>query len=107
MCIYCNTINYRKIYQTHFGSIPFDEDGRTFDIHHKDGNKKNNIPSNLMCVSIDQHYDIHNARGDYGECLAISMRMKITPEQKSAIAKKAVRKQLDTGIHNFFAYESF
>lgn len=51
--------NYRKIWEDNFGPIPKDENGRSYEIHHKDGNTENNDLSNLMCVSIKEHYDIH------------------------------------------------
>ena len=44
MCIYCGTDKYRKIYEQHHGPIPIDESGRTYDIHHIDGNHFNNDP---------------------------------------------------------------
>ena len=52
-------MNYRKIWVTHYGKIPKDEQGRTFDIHHIDGNRKNNDINNLICVSMEDHYKIH------------------------------------------------
>lgn len=50
---------YRKIYESHYGPIPIDETGRTYEIHHIDGNSENNDISNLKCVSIQEHYNIH------------------------------------------------
>lgn len=35
--------DYRKIYKDYYECIPTDETGRTFDIHHIDGNRNNNI----------------------------------------------------------------
>ena len=64
MCIYCGTKHYRKIYQNHVGPIPKDETGRTYEIHHIDGDRENNDPNNLLCVSIKEHYDIHETQGD-------------------------------------------
>ena len=52
-------MNYRKIWESHHGEIPKDEMGRTFDIHHIDGNRKNNSIENLLCVSLEDHYKIH------------------------------------------------
>ena len=68
MCIYCATDNYRKIYETHYGPIPIDEEGRTFDIHHIDGNHSNNSPQNLKAVTIKEHYDIHYLQEDWSAC---------------------------------------
>ena len=35
---------HRSIYKKHYGSIPIDDEGRTFDVHHKDGKRSNNDP---------------------------------------------------------------
>jgi hypothetical protein len=35
---------YRKIYEQNFGPIPKDGDGRSYDVHHIDGNRNNNVP---------------------------------------------------------------
>lgn len=55
MCIYCKTDDYRKIYENHSGSIP-----KGYEIHHIDGNHSNNIPSNLMAVTAEEHYNLSN-----------------------------------------------
>jgi hypothetical protein len=52
---------FRKIYEDYFGPIPKDSDGRSYDIHHIDGDHSNNHPSNLKAVTIQEHYDIHYA----------------------------------------------
>lgn len=53
-------MNYRKIWEDVNGPIPTDEFGRSYEIHHKDGNRKNNCLSNLICVSLEEHYEIHS-----------------------------------------------
>lgn len=70
--------NYRKIWEDNFGPIPKDENGRSYEIHHKDGNAENNDLSNLMCVSIKEHYDIHYKQKDWLACSLISHRMGIS-----------------------------
>lgn len=52
-------MNYRKLWEDVHGKIPKDENGRTYDIHHIDGNRKNNSIENLICLSIEDHYKIH------------------------------------------------
>jgi len=52
-------MNYRKIWEEINGPIPKDSSGRTFDIHHIDGNRKNNSIENLICLSIEDHFKIH------------------------------------------------
>tara|TARA_R110000868_G_scaffold410650_2_gene699406 strand:- start:1188 stop:1946 length:759 start_codon:yes stop_codon:yes gene_type:complete len=68
--------NYRKIWMNQFGEIPIDSDGRSYDIHHIDGNKNNNQIQNLIAVSIKEHFDIHYKQGDFEACGAISLRMQ-------------------------------
>lgn len=80
---------YRKIYEDNNGPIPKDEEGRTYDIHHLDGNTENNDPSNLIAVSIKEHYEIHKARGDTKACLALMARMSVSPEEKRKLASEA------------------
>ena len=87
MCIYCGTTYHRLIYENHFGPIPVDEEGRRYEIHHVDGNHSNNELSNLQCVSIKEHYQIHLSQGDLKACLIMSKRMKLSPQEKSRLAK--------------------
>lgn len=95
MCIYCNTKYYRKIYENHYSTIPKDQDGRKYDIHHIDGNRNNNSPENLVALSILDHFNIHKAQGDLGACQAITMRMNMSPEE---ISKKC--SELASGSNN-------
>lgn len=104
MNIYKRT-NYRKIYEQHYGPIPKDKGGRTYEIHHIDGNKKNNDPANLQCVSIQEHYDIHYAQQDWGACFKLAQRMKLSAKEKSKLAKLAAEKQISEGKHNFLKRE--
>lgn len=90
---------YRRIYEKHFGPIPRDSDGRSFDIHHIDGNDKNNNVANLVAVTIQEHYNIHYSQGDWAACLSISKRMKLSPEEKSELARKNAASQIARGIH--------
>jgi N-acetylglutamate synthase/N-acetylornithine aminotransferase len=69
MCIYCNTTNYRKIYENHHGPILKDEEGRTYEIHHIDGDHSNNDPVNLTALTLQEHYNIHYSQGDYYACV--------------------------------------
>lgn len=97
--------NYRKIYEKHYGPIPTDEMGRTYDIHHIDGNRNNNDPNNLKAVSIKEHYQIHLERGDYSSCIKIATRMKMSPEVLSELATKENLKRIKEGTHNWFGGE--
>jgi hypothetical protein len=50
---------YRKVYEQHYGPIPKDENGRTYHIHHIDGDFTNNDPSNLEAKSASKHTKDH------------------------------------------------
>jgi hypothetical protein len=101
MCIYCGTTKYRKIYENHVGPIPRDDMGRKYEIHHIDGNKQNNDISNLVCLSIEDHYEIHYSQGDWAACLSISGRANKSPEEKSELARRSALQRLDKGNHPF------
>jgi hypothetical protein len=104
MSIYSGN-NYRKIYEQHHGPIPFDSEGRRYDIHHIDGNRQNNSPSNLIAVSIQDHYNIHYAQGDYSACLIMAKRANITTKEKSMLAKKSARRLVESGKHHLLSGE--
>ena len=92
---------YRKIYEQHFGEIPKDVHGRSYEIHHVDGDRTNNDISNLKCVSIQEHYDIHYSQGDWGACHRIADRMRLPFEVISELAKKFANDRVTNGVHNF------
>jgi hypothetical protein len=81
-------MEYIKIWKKHFGEIPKDEFGMSYEIHHIDGNKKNNLIENLKCISIKEHFDIHYQQGDYFSAHLISTRMKINQKQKDELKKQ-------------------
>ena len=95
MSIYTNNVYHRKLWESVYGQIPKDAEGRSYEIHHIDGNHKNNDITNLLCVSIKEHYAIHKAQGDIKACLIMSKRMRLSPEEKSRLAKIA-----NTGENN-------
>jgi hypothetical protein len=90
---------YRKIYEAHHGPIPIDEEGRTYEIHHIDGDHSNNDPSNLKAVTVKEHYNIHYAQGDYNACVLMSFRMNLTPDELSEIRSKAAYERVINGTH--------
>ena len=100
MCIYCDTSNYRKIYENHYGKIPKDKDGRSYQIHHIDGNHSNNHYTNLKCVTEREHYEIHLSQGDWRACQIMSARMNKPYEVISDLARKGALKQVEEGTHN-------
>jgi HNH endonuclease len=100
------TTEYRRIYIAHFGPIPRESNGRSYEIHHIDGDHTNNDPSNLVAITLQEHYDIHYARGDWGACYLMAVqRMNKTPEELSELASKRNslrnKKLVEEGTHNF------
>ena len=92
-------VNYRKIYEQHYGPIPKDSDGRTYEIHHIDGDHNNNSLDNLKCVSLKEHYDIHFKQGDWEACQAIAIRMETSPIEISKLATMATLAKISEGRH--------
>jgi len=98
MSIY-STSNYRKIWEeANNAKIP-----KGYHIHHIDGNHNNNNPDNLLCVSVQEHFNIHKSQGDWGACY-LFLRNKcliLTPEERSDIARKTALERMKAGTHNF------
>lgn len=98
--------NYRSIYRKHHGKIPKDELGRSFDIHHIDGDHRNNDPSNLVAIPIEEHYNIHLERKDYRAAALIAIRMNKDAQVVSSLASLAARKRVSDGTHHWLTGES-
>jgi uroporphyrinogen-III decarboxylase len=91
---------YVKIWEKHHGK----KLSSNMEIHHIDGNRKNNEVNNLMAVTIEEHLKIHQEQHDYGAVQAILMRMSLTEDQKKLLkecASKHQKKLLKSGKHNF------
>lgn len=74
------------------------------EIHHIDGNNKNNDPLNLQAVTLEEHLEIHLKQHDYGAAQAITMRMNLTEEERQNIAQLASlnqQKLWQNGTHNW------
>lgn len=99
-------IIYRKIWTQHYGPIPLDEDGRSYDIHHIDGDRSNNCIENLKALSLKDHFNTHYEQGDWVACSLIAKRMELTVEERSHLSKQSNKERLDKGIHNFQTTES-
>lgn len=91
--------NYKKIYKQHYGKVPKDEFGRSYDIHHLDGDHNNNSIENLVAVSIQEHYNIHYQNEDWGACVLIGLRMKKSPEELSKLNSLSALKRVENGTH--------
>jgi hypothetical protein len=74
---------YRKIWENKHGEIPRDNQGRSYEIHHINGNHSDNRIENLQLVTIEEHYNIHFEQGDYGACHLIAQRMLQSPSELS------------------------
>jgi hypothetical protein len=92
--------NYRRIYEKVYGKIPKDSDGRSYEIHHIDGNHHNNDISNLKAVTIHEHYQIHLIQEDWDACLAMLRRMSVSPTEIGEMSRKAQKKRVAAGTHN-------
>lgn len=105
MSIYLNDpkrVNYRKLWEQYNNcKIPKDATGRTYDIHHIDGNRNNNSKENLYACSIEEHYNIHHNQGDWGACKKIAIKMQMSTEVISELASKAQLKRVEEGTHHF------
>ena len=99
------TQDYRRIYYQHYGEVPKDEFGRVYDIHHKDGDHTNNSPHNLVAIPIQEHYNIHYANGDWGACVMIGLRMKLSPAEISNLNSMAAKKRVQDGTHHWTTAE--
>jgi hypothetical protein len=96
---------HRSIYETHYGKIPKDSLGRSYEIHHLDGNHSNNDINNLKCVSIQEHFAIHYRQSDWGACLLIANRMTLTPNDYKKLGELQRGKNnpsYDHTVYNFY-----
>jgi hypothetical protein len=80
--------NYRKIWKDANGPIPKDQLGRSYEIHHIDGNRKNNELSNLIYVSMEDHYKIHLYQKDYEAAFIIAQKINLRLEESIHINQK-------------------
>lgn len=99
--------NYRRIYKNHHGVIPKDKEGRVFDIHHKDGNKTNNDPCNLIALSINDHYELHYNQKEYRAAALIALRMNTPPETLNTLNRLAMEKSVKDGRHYWLSINGY
>lgn len=96
---------YKQVYKLFHGSIPKDEDGRSYDIHHIDGDCTNNSILNLIALSIQDHYDVHYIQGDWNACKLIGKRLKLTQKEISELTTKHNLQKVKDGTHPFLGGE--
>jgi hypothetical protein len=99
MSIYRRNKNHRKIYEQHFGSIPKEPNGRTYEVHHLDGDPNNNDPTNLVTVTLQDHFDIHFSQGDFRACSLLGIRLKLGAAEIKLLRKRAADSLRDKTIH--------
>jgi hypothetical protein len=92
---------YQKIYIKHHGTIGVDNQGRSLEVHHIDGNHSNEDINNLKLVTIEEHYAIHYAQKDWGACFMMAERMGLTRAEKSELSQKCQLARVEAGIHNW------
>ncbi len=78
----------RRVWRFHNGPIPVDENGVSFDIHHRDGDWSNDAPENLQALSVLDHYRLHYAQGDWAAAWYIAQRFKLSAQDYEAIRAK-------------------
>lgn len=83
--------DHRKVWVEAHGPIPKDENGRSFEIHHINGNHQDNRLENLECLRIEEHFQRHLENGDFGACVLIGKRMSMSPEELSAVQRGVKR----------------
>ncbi len=83
-----NSGHARRIWARHNGPIPTDDGGVSFDIHHMNGDWRDNGPANLQALSVHDHYQIHFRQGDWGAAWYIAQRMKLSPADYEIIRQK-------------------
>jgi len=92
---------HRIVWESVNGPIPKDDNGRSYEVHHIDGNHKNNDISNLILVTIEEHYRIHFIQEDWNACRLIALRMSISPEEISTLSSLSAIKRVQEGTHHF------
>ena len=98
-------VNYRRIWEENFGPIPKDELGRSFHIHHIDGDHDDNSLDNLQCVSMQEHYDIHLRQGDWAACIRLARNLNRSQEEISELARLSSRRLVASGSHHLLGGE--
>ncbi len=90
----------RDSWIAHFGSIRKDENGRSYEIHHINGNHSDNRTENLKCLSVEEHFGIHFAQGDLDTRALIAKRLGMTGDEISAL-QQGNRHSIKTKQKNF------
>jgi hypothetical protein len=92
---------HRRIYREHYGPIPREPSGKSYHIHHIDGDHTNNDPKNLVALTAREHFDRHYAQGDYQAALRLAENIHLTYNEQSELATLANHKRIAEGRHNW------
>ena len=77
-----------------------------YEIHHIDGNRKNNSIDNLQLVTIEEHLEIHKREDNLGAVQAILWRMNnVDKKELSEVARTVQKRLLKEGKHNFQKFD--
>lgn len=87
----------------HDEEIGKDEKGRSYEVHHIDGNHSNNLPWNLKLVTIEEHYAIHYEQKDWGACLLMAERMELDLAEVSRVSKLSNEQRVKDGTHHLLS----
>lgn len=96
-----NTRIARNIYTKYYGKIPKEENDRSYQVHHIDGNHENNHPSNLIAITLKEHYEIHKKQKDYGAAFLLSRQLKVSHDEMSRLSTLQNLKRVENGTHPF------
>jgi hypothetical protein len=88
---------YRKIYEEYHKCclLPYIE------IHHVDGNHKNNSIDNLLAVTAQEHYEIHKKQGDKAAAALIGIRAGISQEERYQLNRDQAIANNQLGVCGF------
>ena len=88
---------HRIIYERYYNCclLPYIE------IHHIDGNSKNNAIENLIPVTALEHYEIHLAQGDKAAAALIGVRAHIPIEVRAQLNREQAIENNRLGISGF------
>ena len=92
-----NNNTHRRIYEEYHqcSLLPYVE------IHHIDGNHKNNSIENLMAVTAQEHFEIHKKQGDKAAAALIGIRAGISSEERKQLNREQAIKNNALGVSGF------